>query len=70
MARQFVLLQQAGVDLAAFLPQLGGVARTVQRAVEANSERIEAEGTDRWADLLRATMPEGMVRDAMLASPT
>ncbi|MDD9383079.1 hypothetical protein M8Z33_41835 [Streptomyces sp. ZAF1911] len=69
MARQLVSLQQAGVDMTAFLPQLGGVASTVQRAVEANSARIKAAGTDRWADQLRATMPEGMVRDAILASP-
>ncbi|MCY0937344.1 hypothetical protein [Streptomyces sp. H34-S4] len=69
MARQLVSLQQAGVDMAAFLPQLGGVASTVQRAVAANSARIKSEGTDRWADLLRATTPEGMVRDGMLASP-
>ncbi|MFE4632774.1 hypothetical protein ACFRJ1_05250 [Streptomyces sp. NPDC056773] len=59
MARQLVLLQQAGVDMSVFLPQLGTVATTVQRAVEANSATIKAAGTDRWADQLRATMPEG-----------
>ncbi|MCP3759367.1 hypothetical protein [Streptomyces sp. TBY4] len=69
MARQLVLLQQAGVDMNVFLPQLGGVGSTVQRAVEANSATIKAAGTDRWADQLRATMPEGIVRDAILASP-
>lgn len=69
MARQLVLLQQAGVDMTTFLPQLGTVASTVQRAVEANTATIKAAGTDRWADQLRATMPAGMVRDAILASP-
>ncbi|GAA3380670.1 hypothetical protein GCM10020367_68900 [Streptomyces sannanensis] len=69
MAGQLVLLQKAGVDLGAFLPQLGQVASTVYTAVEANAARISAEGTDRWADLLRKAMPEGLVRDAILASP-
>ncbi|MEV7174049.1 hypothetical protein AB0O18_30665 [Streptomyces sp. NPDC093224] len=32
--------------------------------------RISAAGTDRWADLLKATMPEGLVRDAILTSPS
>ncbi|MEV6957295.1 hypothetical protein [Streptomyces sp. NPDC051183] len=69
MAGQMVLLQRAGVNLTTFLPQLGGVAKTVYQAVEANQARISAAGTDRWADLLKATMPEGLVRDAILASP-
>ncbi|KJY28479.1 hypothetical protein VR46_38000, partial [Streptomyces sp. NRRL S-444] len=69
MAGQMVLLQRAGIDLNSFLPQLGQVAKTVYQAVEANPKRISAEGTDRWADMLKATMPEGMVRDAILASP-
>ncbi|MGW6981825.1 hypothetical protein ACWGE1_20665 [Streptomyces sp. NPDC054932] len=34
-----------------------------------NAARIKAEGTDQWADLLKTTMPEGLVRDAILASP-
>lgn len=41
----------------------------VHQAVVANAARTKAEGTDRWADLLKATMPEGLVRDAILASP-
>ncbi|WP_328959540.1 hypothetical protein [Streptomyces virginiae] len=41
----------------------------VHQAVTANAARIKAEGTDRWADLLKSTMPEGLVRDAILASP-
>ncbi|WP_331732932.1 hypothetical protein OG592_42730 (plasmid) [Streptomyces avidinii] len=35
----------------------------------ANAARTKAEGTDRWADLLKSTMSEGLVRDAILASP-
>ncbi|MFE2329745.1 hypothetical protein ACFXD5_38595 [Streptomyces sp. NPDC059385] len=69
MAGQMVLLQKAGVDLNTFLPQLGQVTKTVYQAVEANQARIQAEGNDRWADLLKATMPEGLVRDAILSSP-
>ncbi|MEV7541222.1 hypothetical protein [Streptomyces sp. NPDC089915] len=69
MAGQLVLLQKAGVDLSAFLPQVGQVTQSVYRAVEANQARISAAGTDRWADLLKKTMPEGLVRDAILASP-
>ncbi|MFD6969300.1 hypothetical protein [Streptomyces sp. NPDC059949] len=62
-------MQQAGVDLATFLPQMGRMTAGVHRAVTANTARIKAEGTDRWADLLRTSMPEGLVRDAILASP-
>ncbi|MER6782383.1 MULTISPECIES: hypothetical protein [unclassified Streptomyces] len=69
MARQLVGLQQAGVDLGTFLPQMGRMTAAVHRAVVANAARTKAEGTDRWADLLKATMPEGLVRDAILASP-
>ncbi|MET9096963.1 hypothetical protein ABZX72_33295 [Streptomyces cyaneofuscatus] len=69
MARHLTSLQQAGVDLTTFLPNLGPMACAVERAVARNTARIQAEGTDRWADLLRATMPEGLVRDAILASP-
>ncbi|MGW2989040.1 hypothetical protein ACWC83_32650, partial [Streptomyces goshikiensis] len=35
----------------------------------ANAARTKAEGTDRWADRLKATMPAGLVRDAIIASP-
>ncbi|MGW3661081.1 hypothetical protein ACWD6R_38005 [Streptomyces sp. NPDC005151] len=70
MARQLAALQQAGVDMSVLLPQVGQVARTVQQAVAANATRIRAAGTDRWADLLQRTMPQGLVRDAILASPT
>ncbi|MFJ4320670.1 hypothetical protein ACIP46_36120 [Streptomyces lavendulae] len=69
LAGQMVLLQRAGVDLTTFLPQLGQAAKTVYQAVEANQARISAAGTDRWADLLTKTMPEGLVRDAILSSP-
>ncbi|MFJ9080671.1 hypothetical protein ACIRO3_36360 [Streptomyces sp. NPDC102278] len=69
MARQLVGLQQAGVDLATFLPQMGRMTAAVHQAVVANAARTKAEGTERWADLLKATMPEGLVRDAILASP-
>ncbi|WP_030873998.1 hypothetical protein [Streptomyces sp. NRRL F-2747] len=69
LAGQMVGLQRAGVDLTTFLPQLGQMASTVYQAVEANQARITAAGTDRWADLLKQTMPEGLVRDAILASP-
>ncbi|WP_411105292.1 hypothetical protein [Streptomyces sp. cmx-4-9] len=69
MARQLVGLQQAGVDLGTFLPQMGRMTAAVHQAVVANAARTKAEGTDRWADLLKSTMPEGMVRDAILASP-
>ncbi|MFD0374609.1 hypothetical protein [Streptomyces sp. NPDC127112] len=69
VAGQLVLLQKAGVDLSTFLPQVGQVTQTVYRAVEANQARISAAGTDRWADMLKATMPGDLVRDAILASP-
>ncbi|MFD3682758.1 hypothetical protein ACFWR5_39015, partial [Streptomyces sp. NPDC058613] len=69
MARQLVGLQQAGVDLGTFLPQMGRVTAGVHQAVVANAARTKAEGTDRWADLLKATMPGGLVCDAILASP-
>ncbi|MFB6667881.1 hypothetical protein [Streptomyces parvus] len=69
MARHLTSLQQAGVDLGGFLPNLGRMATAVEQAVARNTARIQAEGTDRWADLLRRTMPEGLVRDAILASP-
>ncbi|APS23380.1 hypothetical protein TK78_34125 [Streptomyces sp. Tue 6075] len=69
MARHLTSLQQAGVDLGVFLPNLGRMATAVEQAVARNTARIQTEGTDRWADLLRRTMPEGLVRDAILASP-
>ncbi|MGW1339384.1 hypothetical protein ACWD7B_34400 [Streptomyces rubiginosohelvolus] len=69
MARHLTSLQQAGVDLGVFLPNLGRMATAVEQAVARNTARIQTEGTDRWADLLRATLPEGLVRDAILASP-
>ncbi|WP_030112169.1 hypothetical protein [Streptomyces californicus] len=69
MARQLLSLSHAGVDLPTFLPHLGQMASGVERAVTRNTARIQAEGTDRWADLLRATMPQGLVRDAILSSP-
>ncbi|MEU0622389.1 hypothetical protein ABZ329_16255 [Streptomyces rubiginosohelvolus] len=69
MARHLTSLQQAGVDLGVFLPNLGRMAAGVEQAVARNTARIRAEGTDRWADLLRRAMPEGLVRNAILASP-
>ncbi|MFD7417882.1 hypothetical protein [Kitasatospora purpeofusca] len=69
MARQLMSLSRAGVDLTTFLPNLGTMASGVERAVAKNIARIQAEGTDRWAELLRTTIPEGLVRDAILASP-
>lgn len=68
MARRLVGLQQAGVDLGTFLPQMGRMTVGVHQAVTANTARIKAEGTDRWADLLKTTMPESLVRDAILAA--
>ncbi|MEV7114197.1 hypothetical protein [Streptomyces anulatus] len=69
MARQLMSLSRAGVDLTTFLPNLGTMASGVERAVAKNIARIQAEGTDRWAELLSTTIPEGLVRDAILASP-
>ncbi|MFD4793207.1 hypothetical protein [Streptomyces anulatus] len=69
MARQLMSLSRAGVDLTTFLPNLGTMASGVETAVAKNIFRTKAEGTDRWADLLRTTIPEGLVRDAILASP-
>ncbi len=45
------------------------MAAGVHQAVAAHTARIKAEGTGRWAGLLKTTMPEGLVRDAILASP-
>ncbi|MET9697329.1 hypothetical protein ABZY31_10430 [Streptomyces sp. NPDC006529] len=42
---------------------------TVHQAVVADAAHTKAEGTDQWADLLKATMPPGLLRDAILASP-
>ncbi|MGC5530414.1 hypothetical protein [Streptomyces sp. SR-10] len=69
MARQLMSLSHAGVDLTTFLPNLGTMASGVERAVAKNIFRTKAEGTDRWADPLRKTIPEGLVRNAILASP-
>ncbi|MEU2577484.1 hypothetical protein ACIP3B_33695 [Streptomyces anulatus] len=69
MARQLMSLSRAGVDLTTFLPNLGTMAAGVEHAVAKNIARVQAEGTDRWAGLLRTTIPEGLVRNAILASP-
>ncbi|MFD3679081.1 hypothetical protein [Streptomyces sp. NPDC058613] len=69
MARQLVGLQQAGVDLGVFPPLMGRTTATGHQAVAANTTHMWAEGTGRWAGLLKSTMPEGLVRDAILASP-
>ncbi|MFF2073393.1 hypothetical protein ACFVXG_01405 [Kitasatospora sp. NPDC058162] len=70
MAQQLVALRQAGVDLDQFLPQVGDLAGSVRDAVVANSARVAAERTQEWARVLRATVPPGPVREAILASPT
>ncbi|MEV7594088.1 hypothetical protein AB0O42_27870 [Streptomyces sp. NPDC089922] len=69
LSRRLVGLQQAGVDPGTFLPQMGRMTAGVRQAVVAGAARMKAEGTDRWADLLKATLPEGVVRDAILAFP-
>ncbi|MFJ8255541.1 hypothetical protein [Streptomyces sp. NPDC094466] len=69
MARQLISLSHAGVDLTTFLPNLGTMAAGVEHAVAKNIFRTKTEGTDRWANLLRTTLPEGLVRDAILTSP-
>ncbi|MEU0103692.1 hypothetical protein [Streptomyces sp. NPDC006267] len=69
VSRQLISLSRAGVDLPTFLLNLGTMASGVERAVARNTARIQAEGTDRWAELLRTTIPEGLVRDAIIASP-
>ncbi|MFI5982490.1 hypothetical protein ACIBEA_16635 [Streptomyces sp. NPDC051555] len=69
LARQLVGLQQSGVDLGTLLPQMGRMTAGVHQAVAANLARANAAGTDWWANLLEATLPEGLVRDAILASP-
>ncbi|MER8268076.1 hypothetical protein ABT007_28210 [Streptomyces griseus] len=72
-ARRLVSLSRAGVDLTQFLPNLATMAAGVERAVATNTAptKTEGNGTDRWADhLLRTTLPDSLVRDAILASPT
>ncbi|MFE5559571.1 hypothetical protein [Streptomyces sp. NPDC056544] len=69
MARQGVGLQQAVVDLAVLLPPMSWMTAGVHQAVTAKAARVEAGGTDRWAGLQKTTMPGGLVRDAILASP-
>ncbi|MFD6587735.1 hypothetical protein ACFWED_12710 [Streptomyces anulatus] len=69
MARRLMSLSRAGVDLTTFLPNLGTMASGVEHAVAKNTARIQAEGTDRWAGLLCTAIPEGLVRNAILASP-
>ncbi|MBV2155091.1 hypothetical protein [Kitasatospora sp. SUK 42] len=69
MAQQLVALRRAGVDLERFLPQVGDIAVSVRDAVLSDSARIAAERTQEWAGLLRATVPAGPVREAILASP-
>ncbi|MFE4514621.1 hypothetical protein ACFRMQ_10590 [Kitasatospora sp. NPDC056783] len=69
MARQLVALRRSGVDLEEFLPRLGDIAVSVRNAVLAGSARLTDERTREWAELLRAGMPAGPVREAILASP-
>ncbi|MFJ8888219.1 hypothetical protein ACIRJR_33120 [Streptomyces sp. NPDC102402] len=45
------------------------MATGVHQAVMDNVTRTRNQGTEKWADLLRTTIPEGLVRDAILASP-
>ncbi|MFD9684727.1 hypothetical protein ACFWXO_03080 [Kitasatospora sp. NPDC059088] len=69
MAQQLVALRQAGVDLDHFLPQVGDIAVAVRDAVAADSARVAAGRTQEWARVLRATVPAGPVREAVLSSP-
>ncbi|MFJ1782326.1 hypothetical protein ACIOKA_37095 [Streptomyces anulatus] len=69
MARRLMSLGRAGVELTTFLPNLGTMASGVEHVVAKNTARIQAEGTDRWAGLLCTIIPEGLVRNAILASP-
>lgn len=69
MAQQLAALQQAGVDMAVFLPKMAGIAVTVRDAVAANAGRVAREGSEEWASLLREMMPAGPVREAILSSP-
>ncbi|MFD3327282.1 hypothetical protein [Streptomyces sp. NPDC058701] len=48
---------------------MGRRTAVVHQAVAAKIARAKVEGTDRWAALVRTTMPAGLVRDAILASP-
>lgn len=68
MAWQLVALRRSGVDLEGFLPRVGDIAVSVRDAVLADSARVVAERTREWAGLLRASMPAGPVREAILAS--
>ncbi|MFD7834419.1 hypothetical protein [Streptomyces sp. NPDC059761] len=58
-----------GKDVPAELMQGADWQNTARQAVADDIARTKAEGTDRWADLLKATMPEDVVRDAILTSP-
>ncbi|MFB6582868.1 hypothetical protein ACFCYC_36610 [Streptomyces sp. NPDC056402] len=69
MACQLVGLQWAGVDLAVLLPQLGRMTAGVGWTITGHIARIDAEGTDRWADLSTTTLPAGLVRYVILAFP-
>ncbi|MFF2542893.1 hypothetical protein ACFVUY_10020 [Kitasatospora sp. NPDC058063] len=69
MAQQLVALRRSGVDLEQFLPRVGDIAVSVRDAVLADLARNAAERTHEWAGLLRASMPAGAVREAILASP-
>ncbi|MFJ4188517.1 hypothetical protein [Kitasatospora sp. NPDC089509] len=69
MAQQLVALRRAGVDLDRFLPRVGDIAVSVRDAVVADSARVAAEQTQQWERVLRATVPSGPVREAILSSP-
>ncbi|MEV7595831.1 hypothetical protein AB0O91_00405 [Kitasatospora sp. NPDC089797] len=69
MAQQLVALRRAGVDLDQFLPRVGDIAVSVRDAIVADSARTAADGTQEWARLLRATLPAGPAREAILSSP-
>ncbi|WP_431984705.1 hypothetical protein [Streptomyces qinglanensis] len=70
MAQQLTALRAAGVDMESFLPKLGENAVQVRDSIARNAQRINSQGNDEWADLLRETMPQGLVREAILSSPS
>ncbi|MEU4038665.1 hypothetical protein [Streptomyces collinus] len=69
MAQQLMALQQAGVDLALFVPQLGEMAASVHQAVLAQAASVVRDPAEHWTTAVRETLPAGPVREAILSSP-
>ncbi|MYX18388.1 hypothetical protein GTY67_34530 [Streptomyces sp. SID8374] len=69
LAQQLMALSTAGVDLEALLPRVAEITVTVRDAVAANAAQVAREGTEKWENLLRETLPTGPVREAILSSP-